>query len=49
MTVNVQIWLTDNLVIFQDSTRRFVASELAPHEARWWQQQRIDRDAWAQG
>ncbi len=39
-------WITDDLVIFQDSIRRFIAAEIAPHEERWWKQQHVDRDAW---
>ena len=31
---------------FRDAVRRFVATELAPHEGRWQAQQHVDRDAW---
>ncbi|AGI24337.1 acyl-CoA dehydrogenase [Pseudomonas sp. ATCC 13867] len=46
MSATQSPWITDDLVIFQDSIRRFIANELAPHEERWWKQQHIDRDIW---
>ncbi len=39
-------WMTDELAIFRDAVRRFVAAEIAPHEERWCAQQHVDRDAW---
>lgn len=39
-------WITDDLVIFQDSIRRFIADELVPHEERWAKQQHVDREIW---
>jgi acyl-CoA dehydrogenase len=39
-------WITDELAMFRDAVRRFVETELAPHEARWCRQQHADRDAW---
>ncbi|TDF83862.1 acyl-CoA dehydrogenase family protein [Pseudomonas sp. H9] len=39
-------WIVDDLVIFQESARRFVAEELLPNEERWAKQQRVDRDTW---
>ncbi len=39
-------WMSDELVMFRDAVRRFVATELAPHEDRWCRQQHVDRDAW---
>jgi acyl-CoA dehydrogenase len=32
--------------VFRDAVRRFVATELAPNEARWQAQQHVDREAW---
>ncbi|MBK7792244.1 MAG: acyl-CoA dehydrogenase family protein [Betaproteobacteria bacterium] len=32
--------------MFRDAVRRFVETELAPHEARWRAQQHVDRAAW---
>ncbi|MFS2127741.1 acyl-CoA dehydrogenase family protein [Pseudomonas sp. Pseusp97] len=46
MSATQSPWITDDLVIFQDSIRRFIANELVPHEERWWKQQYIDRDMW---
>ncbi|MHB9797460.1 acyl-CoA dehydrogenase family protein [Pseudomonas sp. MT3] len=46
MSATQSPWITDDLVIFQDSIRRFIANELAPHEERWWKLQHIDRDIW---
>ncbi|MCY1280204.1 Acyl-CoA dehydrogenase [compost metagenome] len=39
-------WITDDLAIFQESVRRFIAEELTPNEERWAKQHHIDRDAW---
>ena len=42
----VSPWMNDELALFRDAVRRFVAAEIAPHEARWEAQQHVDRDAW---
>ena len=42
----VSPWMNEELALFRDAVRRFVAAELAPHEARWEAQQHVDRDAW---
>ncbi|MEM5317714.1 acyl-CoA dehydrogenase family protein [Paraburkholderia sp. JHI869] len=39
-------WITDDLVLFQDSIRKFIDRELVPHEERWWKQQHVDREVW---
>jgi acyl-CoA dehydrogenase len=39
-------WMTDELAMFRDAVRRFVETELAPHEPRWCEQRHADRDAW---
>jgi acyl-CoA dehydrogenase len=39
-------WMTDELVMFRDAVRKFIDTEIAPHEARWCAQQHVDRDAW---
>ncbi|MEX3947403.1 acyl-CoA dehydrogenase family protein [Paraburkholderia sp. EG287B] len=39
-------WITDDLVLFQDSIRKFIERELVPHEERWWKQQHVDREVW---
>lgn len=46
MTAYQSPWITDDLVIFQDSIRRFIAEELVPHEERWGKQHHIDREVW---
>ena len=39
-------WMSDELAMFRDAVRKFVASELVPHGERWAQQQHVDREAW---
>ncbi|MBM7061871.1 acyl-CoA dehydrogenase family protein [Pseudomonas sp. UL073] len=39
-------WIIDDLVIFQESVRRFIAEELVPNDEHWAKQQYIDRSAW---
>lgn len=46
MTQHVPSWMTDELVMLQDSCRDFYAKEMAPHEARWQKQGHIDRAFW---
>jgi acyl-CoA dehydrogenase len=46
MTAYQSPWITDDLVIFQDSIRRFIAEELGPNEERWAKQQHVDREVW---
>nr|WP_294974835.1 acyl-CoA dehydrogenase family protein [uncultured Pseudomonas sp.] len=46
MTAYQSPWLTDDLPIFQESVRRFVAEELVPNEERWTQQHYVDREIW---
>jgi acyl-CoA dehydrogenase len=38
--------MNEELDIFRDAVRKFVASELAPNDARWRKQQHVDREAW---
>ena len=40
-------WMNEELRIFRRSARRFVETELAPHEPRWRAQHRPDAEAWA--
>jgi acyl-CoA dehydrogenase len=37
------------LALFRDAVRRFVETELVPHEARWREQRHVDRAAWRKG
>jgi acyl-CoA dehydrogenase len=46
MAENRSPWITDDLVLFQDSIRKFIERELVPHEERWWKQQHVDREVW---
>jgi acyl-CoA dehydrogenase len=39
-------WMTPELEIFRDTVRRFVASEVVPHQQRWREQQHVDRALW---
>ena len=39
-------WLNDELLLLQDSVRKFFAAEFVPHNQRWCEQGKIDRDAW---
>jgi acyl-CoA dehydrogenase len=38
--------MTDDTRIFQETVRRFIATELAPHQARWAEQGRPDAGVW---
>jgi acyl-CoA dehydrogenase len=40
-------WMTEEARIFRKSVREFIARDLAPCAARWDEQGRVDRDAWA--
>ncbi|CAD6561585.1 Acyl-CoA dehydrogenase [Paraburkholderia hiiakae] len=46
MSVQSRPWITDDLVLFQDSIRKFIERELVPHEERWCKQQQVDREIW---
>ncbi|MNO61744.1 Acyl-CoA dehydrogenase [compost metagenome] len=46
MTAYQSPWIVDDLPIFQESVRRFVAEELVPNEERWAQQHHVDREIW---
>lgn len=36
-------WMTDDLVLFRNSVRRFLADEAVPHNDRWKQQHHVDK------
>jgi acyl-CoA dehydrogenase len=38
--------MSDELVMFRDAVRKFVAAELVPHDERWAKQGHVDRDVW---
>ena len=39
-------WMTEEHLMFKESTRRFFETELAPHAERWAEQGQVDRDFW---
>lgn len=39
-------WMTDDVVLFGDSVRRFFEEQFVPRERKWAQQHCIDRSAW---
>jgi len=42
-------WMTSELEGFRDAVRRFVGSEIVPHQERWRKQQHVDRELWHKG
>ena len=39
-------WMTEELDVFRDQFRKFLAKDLAPHAEKWRQQKMVDRSAW---
>ena len=39
-------WMTEELDVFRDQFRKFLARDLAPHAERWRLQKMVDRSAW---
>jgi len=39
-------WMTEELDVFRDQFRKFLAHDLAPHAEKWRQQKMVDRSAW---
>ncbi len=39
-------WMDAELDAFRDAVRRFVATEIAPHDAKWRAQKHVDREVW---
>lgn len=39
-------WMTPELESFRDAVRRFIDSEMTPHQETWKQQQHVDRKLW---
>lgn len=39
-------WMTPELESFRDTVRRFIDSEITPHQEAWKQQQHVDRKLW---
>ena len=39
-------WMTEELDVFRDQFRKFLAKDLAPHAEKWRDQKMVDRSAW---
>jgi acyl-CoA dehydrogenase len=39
-------WMDEELELFRDAARRFVESEILPHDARFREQHHVDRELW---
>jgi acyl-CoA dehydrogenase len=39
-------WMTEELDVFRDQFRKFLAKDLAPHAEAWRKQKMVDRSAW---
>jgi acyl-CoA dehydrogenase len=39
-------WMTEELDVFRDQFRKFLARDLAPHAEQWRKQKMVDRSAW---
>ena len=39
-------WMNEELSLFRDNVRKFIATEITPHEERWAEQQFVDRELW---
>jgi acyl-CoA dehydrogenase len=47
MSNYVSPWMSPELDAYRDSLRRFVETEIVPHEARFAKQQHVDRELWS--
>ncbi|MAA73295.1 MAG: acyl-CoA dehydrogenase [Salinisphaeraceae bacterium] len=43
----VSPWMDEELELFRDNVRKFIAREIKPHEERWADQQHVDRELWS--
>ncbi len=39
-------WMDEELSLFRDNVRKFIAAEITPHEERWAEQQYVDPELW---
>ena len=39
-------WMTEELDVFRDQFRKYLAKDLAPHAEKWREQKMVDRFAW---
>jgi acyl-CoA dehydrogenase len=46
MSSYVSPWMSPDLEIYRDTLRRFVETEIAPHQERFAKQQHVDRELW---
>ena len=48
MSSYVSPWMSPDLEVYRDTLRRFVETEIAPHQERFAKQQHVDRELWTQ-
>ena len=41
-------WMTEDLILLEDQTRRFVTNEFGPHLDRWHDEHMYPREVWTQ-
>ena len=46
MSGNTSRWMNEELALFRKSVREFLKAEFVPHEDRWREQHRVDRETW---
>jgi acyl-CoA dehydrogenase len=46
MSSYVSPWMSPDLEVYRDTLRRFVETEIAPHQERFARQQHVDRELW---
>jgi acyl-CoA dehydrogenase len=46
MSSYVSPWMSPDLEVYRDTLRRFVETEIAPHQERFAKQQHVDRELW---
>jgi acyl-CoA dehydrogenase len=47
MSSYVSPWMSSELEVYRDTLRRFVETEIVPHEDRFAKQQHVDRELWS--
>jgi acyl-CoA dehydrogenase len=47
MSSYVSPWMSPELEVYRDNLRRFVETEIVPHEERFAKQQHVDRELWS--
>lgn len=45
-TARKPVWENEELTMFRDAVRRFIAAEVVPHDERWREQHHVDRAFW---